>query len=51
LREIDPNAVLHPSVYDRFAAEEVQHFYAMQPYRPENLSRHEKLKQYYPQEH
>jgi hypothetical protein len=50
LRGIDPNAILHPSVYDRFAAEKVQHFYAMQPYRPKNLSRHEKLKRYYPQE-
>ena len=49
MREIDPNAILHPSVYERFAAKEVQHFYAMQPYRPKNLSRHEKLKQYYPQ--
>jgi uncharacterized protein (DUF2235 family) len=49
LREIDPNAILHPSVYERFAAEKIQHFYAMQPYRPDNLSRHEKLKQYYPQ--
>ena len=47
LREIDPNAILHPSVYDRFAAEKVQHFYAIQPYRPQNLSNHEKLKQYY----
>ena len=49
-REINPNAILHPSVYDRFAAEKVQHFYAIQPYRPENLSNHEKLKQYYPQD-
>jgi hypothetical protein len=49
-REVDPNAILHPSVYERFAAEKVQHFYAMQPYRPANLSKHEKLKQYYPQE-
>jgi len=50
LREIDPNAILHPSVYERFAAKKVQHFYAMEPYRPENLSKHEKLKQYYLQE-
>ena len=48
LREIDPNAILHPSVYKRFAADEVQHFYVMQPYRPENLSKHQNLKQYYP---
>ena len=50
LREIDPNAILNPSVYERFAAGRVQHFYAMQPYRPANLSKHEKLKQYYPQD-
>jgi hypothetical protein len=43
LREIDPKAILHPSVYERFAAKKVQHFYAMQPYRAQNLSRHENL--------
>jgi hypothetical protein len=32
-REIDPNAILHLSVYERFAAEKVQHVYAMQPHR------------------
>jgi uncharacterized protein (DUF2235 family) len=47
LRRVDPNAVLHPSVYERFTADRVQHFYEMKPYRPENLSEHEKLKQYY----
>ena len=49
LREIDTNAVLHPSVHERFAAEKVQHFYALEPYRPDNLSKHKTLKQYYPQ--
>ena len=48
LRRVDPNAILHPSVYERFAADEVQHFYEMKPYRPENLATHEKLGQYYP---
>jgi uncharacterized protein (DUF2235 family) len=48
LRKIDPDAVLHPTVYERFAADEVQHFYEMKPYRPENLATHEKLQQYYP---
>ncbi len=48
LRPVNPDAVLHPSVYARFAAESVQHFYAMGPYRPDNLSRHAKLRQYYP---
>ncbi len=50
LRPIDHDAILHPSVYERFAAGKVQHFYAMEPYRPENLSKHDKLKQYYPRE-
>jgi hypothetical protein len=48
LRRIDPNAILHPTVYERFAADEVQHFYEMKAYRPDNLARHENLGQYYP---
>jgi uncharacterized protein (DUF2235 family) len=48
LRKIDPDAILHPSVYDRFAADKVQHFYEMKPYRPENLANHKNLTQYYP---
>jgi uncharacterized protein (DUF2235 family) len=48
LRRIDPDAILHQSVYDRFEAEKVQHFYEMKPYRPENLATHQKLRQYYP---
>jgi uncharacterized protein (DUF2235 family) len=47
LRTVDHDAVLHPSVYARFAADAVQHFYQRQPYRPENLAGHDKLKQYY----
>lgn len=47
LRKIDHDAVLHPSVYERFSADKVRHFYEMKPYRPENLSRHDKLGQYY----
>ena len=50
LRPIDHDAILHPSVYERFTADKVQHFYAMEPYRPENLSKHDRLKQYYTQE-
>ena len=46
-RPIDSDAILHPSVYERFAADKVQHFYAMEPYRPENLSKHVNLTQYY----
>jgi uncharacterized protein (DUF2235 family) len=48
LREIDHDAVLHGTVYDRFAADKVQHFYEMKPYRPENLATHDNLKKYYP---
>jgi hypothetical protein len=47
LRTIDPDAILHPSVYDRFAADKVQHFYEMKPYRPENLSGYKNLAQYF----
>jgi uncharacterized protein (DUF2235 family) len=47
LRKIDPDAILHASVYERFAAEAVQHFYQRLPYRPENLAGHDRLKQYY----
>lgn len=47
LRQIDTDAILHASVYERFAAEKVQHYYEMKPYRPENLSHHENLKKYY----
>jgi uncharacterized protein (DUF2235 family) len=48
LREIDANAILHPSVYERFAAQKVPQFYETKEYRPENLSGHTKLAQYYP---
>ena len=48
LRNIDSDAILHPSVYERFAADKVQHFYEVKPYRPENLAAHEDLTQYYP---
>jgi hypothetical protein len=48
LRKIDSDAPLHCSVYERFAADKVQHYYEMKPYRPENLATHEGLKKYYP---
>jgi uncharacterized protein (DUF2235 family) len=47
LRQIDHNAILHPSVKDRFAAGKVQHFYEMKAYRPDNLAGHDDLTQYY----
>lgn len=47
LRKIDHNAILHKTVYERFAAEKVQHYYELKPYRPENLFDHDDLKKYY----
>lgn len=47
LRSIEPEAILHPSVYERFSADKVQHYYEMKPYRPENLATHNGLSQYY----
>jgi hypothetical protein len=47
LREVQLVAILHPSVYERFTAQKVEHFYQEKPYRPKNLSNQEKLKQYY----
>lgn len=49
LREIRSDAVLHSSVFKRFAADKVQHYYDAKAYRPENLSKHGKLQQYYGQ--
>ena len=46
-RRIDTNAVLHPSVYDRFALPAVLQYDLMLPYRPESLRHHERLTQYY----
>jgi uncharacterized protein (DUF2235 family) len=47
LRPVAPDAILHPSVYDRFAAKKVPQFYETKAYRPDNLSDHTKLTQYY----
>jgi uncharacterized protein (DUF2235 family) len=49
LREIQTEAILHSTVFDRFAAKDgVQHFYERKDYRPKNLCGHSKLTQYYP---
>jgi hypothetical protein len=40
-RGVEPVAKLHASVYDRFAAKTVRHFYNDRPYRPANLAEHE----------
>jgi hypothetical protein len=42
-----PDAMLHSTVYERFAAEGVQHFYEKKPYRPTNLAKHSKLSHFY----
>ncbi|MDA9488841.1 hypothetical protein XI08_06375 [Bradyrhizobium sp. CCBAU 11361] len=50
LRQVQDEAILHSSVLARFSAPEgVQHFYQRAAYRPPNLSRHQKVKQYYTQ--
>jgi hypothetical protein len=49
-REIRSDAVLHSSVFKRFAADKVQYYYEAKAYRPGNLSKHGKLQQYYGQE-
>jgi uncharacterized protein (DUF2235 family) len=45
LRHVDPEAVLHSSVYARGAAERVPHFYEASAYSPDNLSDHVKFQQ------
>lgn len=48
LREVQPEAIIHSTVFDRFASNGgVQHYYVKADYRPENLRGHAKLKQYY----
>ena len=46
-RTIPTDATLHASVYERFALPAVLQYDEMQPYRPEGLRQHDKLKQYY----
>lgn len=51
LREVQPKAILHSSVVQRFEAENgVQHYYERLPYRPSNLREHEKVKQFFADE-
>jgi hypothetical protein len=42
-----PDAPLHPTVLERFAAAEVLQYDVMAPYRPEGLKHHSKVHQYY----
>lgn len=46
-RRVPDDAVLHPSVKERFEQPQVLHYDVMKPYRPPNLRRHEEVKQYY----
>jgi hypothetical protein len=48
IRHIDPHAPLHPSVLDRFQLPSVLLYDEVAPYRPEALSDHSKVKQFYP---
>jgi hypothetical protein len=45
LRHVDPEAILHSSVYERAAAERVPHFYAAEDYSPDNLLEHVKFQE------
>ena len=48
LREVQNEAILHPTVLDRFAAKEgVQHYYERRAYRPINLASREKTKHFF----
>ena len=46
-RDIDPKAILDPSVKARFAAPAVPNFDEMKPYRPDGLSGHSEVGSYY----
>jgi uncharacterized protein (DUF2235 family) len=48
LREVPPEAPLHPSVIARFNAAEILDYDAMKLYRPQNLRNHNAVKQFYP---
>ena len=47
LRDLDPHALLHPSVVDRFRVIAVPHMDEMRPYRPANLREHEEVRGYF----
>jgi hypothetical protein len=47
-RTIDPKAVLHPSVYERFALAEVRQCAGCGAYRPKQLQSHLRCQSYYP---
>ena len=45
LRTVEPVAMLHSSVYERAAADQVPHFYDRREYNPDNLSDHIEFQQ------
>jgi hypothetical protein len=47
LRDIDPRAVVHPTVLERFALEKARQCTGTGPYRPEALRSHESFATYY----
>jgi hypothetical protein len=47
LREVPAEAVLHPSVVERFKAVEILDYDTSKQYRPENLRHHNDVKQFY----
>lgn len=46
-RQIGHDFRLHPSVIERFNAAEVLNYDTVMPYRPENLSEHDQVKEFY----
>jgi hypothetical protein len=50
IRAAMPDAPLHPTVLERFAAGEVLHYDVSAKYRPETLKHHQKVKAYYLEE-
>jgi uncharacterized protein (DUF2235 family) len=47
IRQIHPQATLHPSVLERLAAPHVPQMGEVKPYRPESLRRHEQTSRFY----
>lgn len=47
IRKIPEDAILHPTVRERFEQPCVLHYDETKPYRPENLRHHRDVKQYY----
>jgi hypothetical protein len=50
VRDLKPNVTLHASVLERFALPSVSQCGRDAPYRPPNLAKDERLKDYYGQE-